>query len=112
MSDEATQAMEWEALYDELLQLLGRYGINDAFGKGDFFLVDDNYSSPNIKYASLGCLSSLDRLPRIYRDRSDDSLFLGRLFFLLRWMIVVTTGLVKVSSSVRPRSWNSGTRSN
>lgn len=43
------QAKEWEALYDELGVLLEKHGTQNPFGEGDFWLVDDNYGSPQHK---------------------------------------------------------------
>ena len=43
------QAKEWSALYDELETLLEKHGAQDSFGNGDFWLVDDNYGSPQHK---------------------------------------------------------------
>ena len=43
------QAKEWEALYDELGALLEKHGTQNPFGEGDFWLVDDNYGSPQHK---------------------------------------------------------------
>src|SRR5882672_2772141 len=35
---------EWEALYDRLLEVLAEFGENHAFaGKGDYWLIDDDY---------------------------------------------------------------------
>jgi hypothetical protein len=44
MSDEeAKQELEWQILYDRISQTLDRFGKRDAFGKGDYWLVDDNW---------------------------------------------------------------------
>src|SRR6201988_766272 len=34
---------QWAALYDRLLKLLSAAGKNDAYGKGDFWLLDDDW---------------------------------------------------------------------
>lgn len=43
------QAKEWVALYDELGALLEKHGTRNSLGKGDFWLVEDNYGSPQHK---------------------------------------------------------------
>lgn len=40
---------EWKALYDRLVGILAHQGKNDPFGKGDFFLVDDEVGEPGHK---------------------------------------------------------------
>lgn len=37
------QGAEWEALYAEIKTVLAPWGVEDAFGKGDYLIVDDNY---------------------------------------------------------------------
>ena len=44
-----SQAAEWDALYADLRALLATYGHEDAVGNGDFWLVDDNYGTPQHK---------------------------------------------------------------
>lgn len=44
-SDEAIQDRDWQALHDLVTTLLDRHGVKDAFGKGDYWLVDDNWGS-------------------------------------------------------------------
>ncbi len=39
----ADQARDWQILHDEITRVLDRYGKKDAFGRGDYWLVDDNY---------------------------------------------------------------------
>ncbi|NIK47067.1 hypothetical protein [Variibacter gotjawalensis] len=41
--DDDEQSEIWERLYEQILSLLSRYGVDNAFGDGDCFLVDDNY---------------------------------------------------------------------
>jgi hypothetical protein len=49
VSDEERQRQEWEALYFELKELLSGQGKEDPYGNGDFWIVDDNYGSPQHK---------------------------------------------------------------
>lgn len=41
--DDEKQAAEWAALYDLLIGALASYGKNDAFGEGDYWVLDDDY---------------------------------------------------------------------
>jgi hypothetical protein len=41
--DDAVQDREWHRLHDQITELLDRYGKKNAFGKGDYWLVDDNW---------------------------------------------------------------------
>lgn len=41
--DDALQSEEWEALYRQIIELLAPWGVEDAFGRGDYLVVDDNY---------------------------------------------------------------------
>jgi hypothetical protein len=43
------QYRDWERLYKRLLRVLGKHGANDAFGYGDYFLIDDYYCSTQHK---------------------------------------------------------------
>src|SRR4051812_45792129 len=38
----ARQEAEWQVLYGRVAELLERHGKVDAFGKGDYWLVDEN----------------------------------------------------------------------
>ena len=49
VDDEIEQYKEWESLFDELTAVLEKHGKHDAFGDGDFYLIDDYYSSPQHK---------------------------------------------------------------
>jgi hypothetical protein len=40
------KSAEWKALFDRLTAVLQRHGKGDAFGEGDFFLVDDEVGEP------------------------------------------------------------------
>lgn len=59
MSD-AVQEREWQTLYKELTGLLERHGKQDAHGRGDFWIVDDNYGSTQHKV----CVTRLSFLTR------------------------------------------------
>lgn len=61
MDFDELQNEEWTKLYDELQQLLARHGREDAFGEGDFWVVDDNYGSPQHKV----CVSRASFLTKI-----------------------------------------------
>ncbi len=37
------QTDDWSRIYARLLNLLEQYGVNDAFGEGDYWLVDDDW---------------------------------------------------------------------
>lgn len=37
------QAVVWERLYEQVCQLLRKYGTENGFGRADFLVVDDNY---------------------------------------------------------------------
>ena len=39
------QEREWELIYSEIGRTLERFGKEDAFGKGDYLLVDDNWGN-------------------------------------------------------------------
>jgi hypothetical protein len=39
----AIQESQWAQLYDALRQALDRFGKDDAFGKGDYWLMDENW---------------------------------------------------------------------
>ena len=49
MKHEEIQCQEWESIYGTLKSTLAEYGHEDAFGAGDFWVVDDNYGSPQHK---------------------------------------------------------------
>jgi hypothetical protein len=48
-ADTTGQEREWDELYEQIRRVLGAFGREDAFGEGDFWLVDDNYGSPQHK---------------------------------------------------------------
>lgn len=41
--NEDVRSGEWQALYDALHSALAPLGTEDAYGKGDYWLVDDDY---------------------------------------------------------------------
>jgi hypothetical protein len=42
-AEEAKQERDWQALHDAITATLDRFGRKDAFGRGDYWLVDDNW---------------------------------------------------------------------
>ena len=40
---EASKRERWQRLYDRLCSILSEFGVEDAYGDGDFFVVDDFY---------------------------------------------------------------------
>lgn len=55
---------QWAALYADLLHALAPFGRNDAFGEGDFWLVDDDWGGHQHKV----CITSLPFLTRAVTD--------------------------------------------
>ena len=44
---------EWRSSYNDILKILEKHGKNDAFGEGDFWLLDDNWGGgPHRLYIS------------------------------------------------------------
>jgi hypothetical protein len=41
-AEEAKQERDWRTLHDAITAILDRFGRRDAFGEGDYWLVDDN----------------------------------------------------------------------
>lgn len=39
----SVQDKDWQVLHDRITATLNRFGKKDAFGKGDYWLVDDNW---------------------------------------------------------------------
>jgi hypothetical protein len=39
----ASREQEWEELYDQLRDALAEFGTNDAFGNGEYWVLDDDY---------------------------------------------------------------------
>jgi hypothetical protein len=54
------QKAEWTALYADLRALLQAHGQEDASGEGDYWLVDDNYGTPQHKI----CVTNISILTR------------------------------------------------
>src|SRR5258707_1249924 len=42
-AEEAAQQRDWQVLHDAITATLDRFGRKDAFGKGDYWLLDDNW---------------------------------------------------------------------
>ena len=49
MNRDELQTREWNSLYEALSEVLARFGREDEFGEGDYWLIDDNYGSPQHK---------------------------------------------------------------
>jgi hypothetical protein len=51
MQDEQNdkQELTWEQLYESVRSLLARYGTEEATGRGDYLIVDDNYGWQRIQ---------------------------------------------------------------
>ena len=47
--NEDVRSDEWQALYDALHSALAPLGTEDAYGKGDYWLVDDDYGDTTQK---------------------------------------------------------------
>jgi hypothetical protein len=47
--DEARRAAEWRILHDQITDVLNRYGRKDAFGRGDYWLVDEDLGQYRLK---------------------------------------------------------------
>jgi hypothetical protein len=43
--NEARRQAEWKILHDRITATLDRYGKKDAFGRGDYWLVDEDLGS-------------------------------------------------------------------
>lgn len=41
--DDPQQDREWETLYRLVVQTMAKWGVENAFGGGDYLIVDDNY---------------------------------------------------------------------
>lgn len=54
-ADHLSRGREWEALYCQLREVLSRHGVEAPLGAGDFFLVADDFGSPQHK---VECTSS------------------------------------------------------
>lgn len=48
-SIEEIQDREWQALYQLIVLTMAQWGVDDALGKGDYLIVDDNYGWPRQK---------------------------------------------------------------
>jgi hypothetical protein len=42
-AEEAAQQRDWQVLHDAITATLDRFGRKDAFGEGDYWLLDDNW---------------------------------------------------------------------
>ncbi|HWL03328.1 MAG TPA: hypothetical protein VNQ99_00120 [Xanthobacteraceae bacterium] len=76
-SDDERQDVEWEAIYHRLSAYLAPLGENDAFGEGDYWLLDDNWGNwqHKLHVASLDLLrpeviTGIQRMLESYPDWS------------------------------------------
>jgi hypothetical protein len=55
---ERQQELEWNALHDRITATLNQFGQKDAFGKADYWLVDDNWGLRlhQLEFQNLGLL--------------------------------------------------------
>jgi hypothetical protein len=55
-AEEAAQERDWQILHDAITAMLDRFGRKDAFGRGDYWLVDDNWGrrSQQLEFQNLG----------------------------------------------------------
>lgn len=42
----ATQERDWQSLHDAITEVLNEFGTKNAFGEGDYWLLDDNWGTP------------------------------------------------------------------
>jgi len=56
----------WNSLYERLLDALSSFGKNDAFGEGDYWVVDDDWGGQHQKL----CITS----PRFWSDSVRDQI--------------------------------------
>lgn len=47
--DEAQQEQDWAELYKRIVTVLERFGVENAFGQGDYWVLDDNWGPPQQK---------------------------------------------------------------
>lgn|SRR5215813_14048425 len=66
----------WVALYDRLRRLLAGFGKNDAFGEGDYWLVDDDWAGRHQKICITNprfwSLTIQERVRQLLEDGFDD----------------------------------------
>ncbi len=63
--DDAERARAWQILYDRIIAVLQQFGTNNAFGKGDYWVLDDNWGPQQQKVE----IQNLDLLkPNIVRS--------------------------------------------
>jgi hypothetical protein len=56
--EDVQQNKNWSLIYDELVPLMARFGVDDAFGEGDYWILDDNWGPKQHKI----CVFNLDIL--------------------------------------------------
>lgn len=69
------QEKSWALLYGKIIELLSQFGREDALGKGDYLVVDDNYGwqRHTVEIHNLSVLTPdvARRLQRLLRDFPD-----------------------------------------
>jgi len=43
IEDDPQQEQEWEGLYRLVVKTMAQWGVDNAFGKGDYLIVDNNF---------------------------------------------------------------------
>ena len=73
--DDDEQSKIWEILYDRIKAVLRRFGNENAFGKGDYWILDDNWGNrqhkievQNLILLKSGVVKSLRALLAHYPD--------------------------------------------
>ena len=73
--DRERQAKEWQILHDRITEVLGKFGTKDAFGKGDYWLIDEDWGDyrqklevQNLNFLQPQIIKSLQALLAGYPD--------------------------------------------
>jgi len=68
MAGHDSQTDTWNVMYRKISDQLGQFGAEDAFGKGDYWVLDDNYGFRSNKV----CINRLSFLqPMVVRSLQD-----------------------------------------
>lgn len=49
MANKASEQNEWDILYQALREVCAKYGVENPYGDGDYWIVDDNWGSATQK---------------------------------------------------------------
>jgi hypothetical protein len=63
--DDSTQSADWERLYEQISATLSPLGVENAFAKGDYWVLDDNWGQAQQR-VEINNLALLD--PKIIKD--------------------------------------------